>query len=275
VAVAAPDSAPFPLGSNLYKEALQKLRQADCRTAILTAFPFPAAHSPGIKLRKGGQFPHVLLFHSAGLQLALRWRQGLTHPLEASLGLSLHQSRVTEEGPKSTEVQPDGEGAQGILWSLRSSACLNSQSNMCLPRQFSQNIYFVHCNLSTEPCIILLSVLFCLLILKFRTLLPCDLYTLQSQLFRSSARYFERNEPLSLPSSHHGQLVLCAKVQLELNLCLVLSLARLPKFLCFPLEKAECQSWEVCQRHKEEPAGLGSTAQPAAPLHTRGLHQCR
>lgn len=30
----------------------------------------------------------------------------------------------------------------------------HSQSNICLQQCFSQNIYFVHCNLSKEPCII-------------------------------------------------------------------------------------------------------------------------
>lgn len=112
------------------------------------------SQSPGIKLKKQEQFPCVLLFHSAGLQLALWWRQGFIHPLEASLGLPPHQSCVAEERPQSTVVQPDGEGAQDVLWSLSSYTCLNSQSNMHLQQQISQNIYFVHCNLSKEPCII-------------------------------------------------------------------------------------------------------------------------
>lgn len=106
-------------------------------------------------------------------------------------------------------------------------------------------------------------MLFCLLIPNLRSLLPRDIYTKQSQWFRSSARYFEWKERLSLPAGWRGRVILRAKVQSGLNFCLVLSFTgSSPNF------GASQWSWEVSQRQEEDTAG-GSTA------HPRGLHQRR
>lgn len=125
----------------------------------------------------------------------LWWSRGFIHPPEASLDLPQHQICVAEHGG------PACTAGKELRMSLSSHACLDSQSNMCFQQQLWQNIYFAHCNLSREPCVILLSMLSCLLTQKFRSLLPCDIYIMQSQLFHSSACYFEWKEPLSpLPS---------------------------------------------------------------------------
>lgn len=125
----------------------------------------------------------------------LWWRRGFTHPLEPSLGLPLHQSCVAEEGPQSTVVLPDGEGAQNILQSLGSSSCLNSPpytSNSRSHRTFT--LFAV--TFPKSPVLFLLSMVFCLLIPKLGSLLSCDIYTVQSWLFHSSAPYFEWKELL-------------------------------------------------------------------------------
>lgn len=95
---------------------------------------------------------------------------------------------------------------------------------------------------------------------------------MQSQLFHSSACYFEWKEPLSpLPVGCSGWVILRVKVQPGLSFCLVLAPARqLPRAWCFPLE---CLSWKVCLRHKEDSAGEGEHSRARSIGEPRGLHR--
>lgn len=94
-ALTAPDPAPFPLGTKLYKGS------AEPQTGVLED---SSSHSlcPGIKLRKQGRFSHFLLCWPLAGSVC---RQHPIHPLDASLALSLHPSCDLRALQLNSEIQ--------------------------------------------------------------------------------------------------------------------------------------------------------------------------
>lgn len=193
--VKAPASALLPLGSNLTMMLCRTQGKWAARQMLSHPFIF-LLRCKTQKTREIPVFPSLSLYWSpAALQSALRWIQGF-HPHSAGFPRSVITSRLLARGKPCSRMGRELRMSFGLrlVWVLNPIGAPNDTA--------SRTFTLLMVTFPVSPALFLPSILFCLLCLNFRALLPRDIYIKQSCLDCSPSWYFGEEELLFLPACH-------------------------------------------------------------------------